>query len=129
MNIVLADDRTRTRRALRVLLEQQPDWIVVGEAADGKELLAQAQRTKPDLVLLDSDLPGLYDHKLIPSLRTDSPGTCIVALIKPASYENLHLLLQADGYATKINSPEFLLKVIRASIRNIQGNPRHDKPD
>ena len=59
MRILLADDQTKVRSALRLLLEQEPGLSVVGEAAEAEGLLTQVQRTQPDLVLLDWELPGL----------------------------------------------------------------------
>ncbi len=59
MRILLADDQTRVRFALRVLLERQPGLAVVGEATNSRDLLDQINATRPDTVLLDWELPGL----------------------------------------------------------------------
>jgi CheY-like chemotaxis protein len=79
MRILIADDQERVRFALRVLLAQQPGVQVVGEAANGEALLAQASAVAADLALVDWELPrlaeagGLPDHCLEqPARRT--PG-------------------------------------------------------
>ena len=79
MRIFLADDQAKARSALRLLLEQEPGLSVVGEATETEDLLAQVQRTQPDLVLLDWELPGLWatDLSTAPSASpwSSDPGT------------------------------------------------------
>jgi len=58
MRILLADNRSRVRFALRSLLEEQPGIVIVGEVSDCQELMAQAETDCPDLMLIDWDLPG-----------------------------------------------------------------------
>ncbi len=59
MRVLLADDRPKTRFALRLLLERQPGIQIVGEAADAQELLVQVKMTCANVVLLDWELPNL----------------------------------------------------------------------
>ncbi len=59
MQILLADNQPRVRLGLRVLLERQPGFKVVGEAVNAEELLARMEAGRPDLVLLGWELPGL----------------------------------------------------------------------
>ena len=77
MRILLADSQGRGRVALRRLLEQDPEFIVVGEAADAKGLLSQAEVTHPDLVLLDCELPGLQVVDLLPIASLLQFGSCV----------------------------------------------------
>jgi YesN/AraC family two-component response regulator len=58
--ILLADDQQVVRQALRCLIEREADLEVVGEAADGLEVLPLAERLKPDVLITDVALPGLY---------------------------------------------------------------------
>ncbi len=126
MNILLADDQTRVRFALRVLLEQQPNWRVVGEASDARELIAQAVHSQPDLVLLDDDLPGLDRSDWLPALRKIIPGICIVALCEEHPINAFDPASSADGFASKANPPEYLLAVIRNCIeRRREDNGRY----
>ena len=67
MRILLADNQTRVRFALRVLLTQRPGLQVVGEASDSPELFAQAGAVDADLVLLDWELPGLTEAGGLPA--------------------------------------------------------------
>ena len=116
MNILLADDRVRVCNALRVLLEQQPEWRVVAEVRDAGELLEEVHRLRPDLVLLDGELPGIQEGETLPSVRSACPEARIVALVDPQPLHKRPFPLQADGYATKVNSPEYLLGVIRKCL-------------
>jgi DNA-binding NarL/FixJ family response regulator len=81
MRVLLADDRPKTRFALRLLLERQPGIQVVGEAADAEELLVLAMATFPDVVLLDWELPNLaIDGSSLSALRRVCPHLCVIAL-------------------------------------------------
>ena len=78
MRILIADDQVRVRQALRVLLAQQPGLRVIGEAADGAELLAQVGVKAADLALVDWELPGLAEAGGLPALRgLPPPGRCL----------------------------------------------------
>lgn len=116
MDILLADDRVRVRNALRVLLEQQPDWKIVAEARDACELVDQSRFSQPDLVLLDGELPGIHVQETLHSIRAACPHVTIIALLNPQSLHLSQEVINADGYATKVNSPDYLLSVIRSCL-------------
>ena len=116
MNILLADDQVRVRNALRILLEQQPEWRVVAEVQDANGLVEEVNRRQPDLVLLDGELPGIQEGKTLITVRAACPDVCIVALVEPQPLHKQPFPLQVDGYATKVNSPEYLLGVIRKCL-------------
>ena len=59
VRILLADDHTLVREGLRKILEAQPGWEVIAEAADGREAVRQTLELKPDLVILDLSMPQL----------------------------------------------------------------------
>ena len=65
MRVLLADDHPRVRSALRLILEQEPNFQVVGETADATGLLLAVNEKAPDLVLLDWELPGLPVAQLL----------------------------------------------------------------
>jgi NarL family two-component system response regulator LiaR len=116
MNILLADDQSRVRFALRILLELQPDWKVTGEAGDINELLSQAEQQQPDLVLLDGDLPGLDTSNCLAILRQKYPQVRVIALSERLPKQPANTMQYFDAYSSKANPPEYLLAVIHSCL-------------
>ena len=116
MRILLADTQAKVRFALRALLEQQPGLIVVGEAVEAKQVLAQVEAAQPDLVLLDWNLRGLAAADLLPALRRICPDLRVIALSARPEMRPAALAAGADAFASKADSPERLLEAIRAAI-------------
>jgi len=112
MRILLADDQPRVRFALRVLLEQQPGFEVVGKAADAEDLLAQAQATYPDLVLLGWELPGLAATDSLSALRGICAHLVVIALSGRPEARRAALAAGADAFVSKADPPERLLAAI-----------------
>jgi DNA-binding NarL/FixJ family response regulator len=109
MRVLLADDQTKVRSALRLLLEQEPEMSVVGEAADAEDLLAQAEATQPDLVLLDWELPSLRTDDWLPTLRTLCPHLKVIALSGRPEARQAALDAGAEAFVSKGDPPERLL--------------------
>lgn len=114
MKILLADDQPRVRFALRVLLEQQPGWMVVGEARNAAEMLEHIRLRAPDLVLLDDDLPGGTPGWRLDAVRGACPNVRIIVLGEERP--NPDGSSAPDAFASKANPPEHLLKVIHACV-------------
>ena len=74
------DDHTIVRRSLRLLIERNPDIVVVGEAGDGWEAIEQTKNTSPDIVLLDIRMPNLNGIDACRHIRRDFPDTKVIAL-------------------------------------------------
>ncbi|NIO69112.1 MAG: response regulator [Anaerolineae bacterium] len=114
MRVLLADDQTKVRSALRLLLEQEPGLSVVGEAAEAEDLLAQVEATQPDLVLLDWELPGLRTDDRLSALRTLCPRLKVIALSGQPEARRAALTAGADAFVSKGDPPERLLTTLRA---------------
>jgi DNA-binding NarL/FixJ family response regulator len=112
MRILLADDQSKVRFALRVLLERQPGVEVVGEAADAADLLAQTEASRPDLVLLGWELPGLDKADLPSALRQVCPDLTIVALSARPELRQTTLGAGANEFVCKCDPPQRLLSII-----------------
>ncbi len=113
MRICIADDQARVRFGLRILLEQQPGWQVACEVINAKELLEKIKESYPDLVLLDGDLPGTPTQLLLPTLRELCPNLRVVILSGRPEMQRIALQAGADAFASKAESPEKLLGLIR----------------
>jgi len=119
IRIVIAEDQDLIRRSLRVLLEQTPDFEVVGEAGTGRDALAQAQALKPDLVLMDIGMPELNGIEATALILAEVPGTRVVIL---SSHEDQGVVLRAvrsgaRGYVLKTATADELAAAVRAVAR------------
>jgi DNA-binding NarL/FixJ family response regulator len=114
MRILLADDQSKTRYALRLLLEREPELDVVGEAAEAEALMVQLRTTQPDVVLLDWELPGLAVIGGLPALRTICPQLLVIALSGRLEARRAALAAGADAFVSKSKPPSQLLATLRA---------------
>jgi DNA-binding NarL/FixJ family response regulator len=117
MHILLADNQAEVRSALRFLLEQEQDLSVVGEAAEAEALLAKDKATKPDLVLLDWELPGAQATDLVPALRSRCHRTIVIALSGRLEARQEALDAGVDAFVSKGEPPDRLLATLYALMR------------
>lgn len=110
--VLLVDDHFIVRRALRRVLEDEPDLQVVAEASDGYEALKAAQNLKPDVVVMDFALPGLMGGATTQQILQFVPSTrvLILSMHSEESYVRAALDAGASGYllksATNLELPE-----------------------
>jgi DNA-binding NarL/FixJ family response regulator len=118
MRVMLVDDHALVRAAVRGALEA-PDIEVVAEAASAEAAFDEALRTRPDLILLDVDMPGMSGLQLIRELRPRLPDTQIVMLSVSGEDRNVLEAMRhgAAGYLTKDLGPEALQRTVRG-LRN-----------
>lgn len=112
MRVLLADDRTKVRSALRLLLDQQPDIEVLGEAVDTTGLLDWIKVACPDVLLLDWELPGLPPAALLPVLQFHCPGLRVIALSSRPEARGAALEAGAYAFVSKGDPPETLLAAL-----------------
>ena len=115
IRVVLVDDHAMLREGLRLLLRNASDITVLGEADSGDEALALAQRVKPDLVVLDLDMPRGDGLSALRNLRQALPETRVLILTVHTERERLLSLLDAgaQGYLTKEAASRELVEAIR----------------
>lgn len=113
MRVLIADSQAKVRKALCVLLRQQPNLEIVGEAESAGELLDLAENMQPDLVLVHWRLSGGPGEELVASLRASCPSTRILTLsARPESCQEA-LSAGADAFVSKMDQPERLLATIQ----------------
>ena len=116
IRILIADDHAIFRDGLRRLLVTQDDFVVVGEATDGKDAVSLTRELKPDILLLDLAMPGVPGMEVLRELAHDGPivqTILLTASIHPL--EAAHALrLGARRVVLKASTPELLLKSIRS---------------
>lgn len=119
IRIVLADDHAVLRTGLAALLNARSDMTVVGEAADGAELLTLADETKPDVILLDLTMPRLGGLDVLPLLRQHVPTARVLILTMHHDEGYLRQALKngAVGYMLKKAADVELIAAIQAVMR------------
>ena len=117
--IVLADDHSVVRAGLRMLLERDGSREVVAEAADGDAVLRYVRGHKPDVLVLDLNMPGRESLDVLPEVREISPSTHVVVLtMQPdPAFARAALQAGASGYVLKEAAHEELLRAIESARR------------
>lgn len=116
IRILLIDDQTTIRQALQMLLEREPGFEIVGGAADGETGIAFVERLKPDLVLVDIEMPGIDGIETTCIIKERFPETNILILTGQDDQSCLQRALQAGakGYLLKTTPAEDLIYAIRS---------------
>jgi DNA-binding NarL/FixJ family response regulator len=116
VRIVLADDHTIMRHGLRLVLERQPDFAVVGEANDGREAIEVVVRENPDIAIMDIGMPLLNGIEAAKRIAEERVKTAVVILSMHSdeSYILKALRAGARGYLLKDSAEIDLIQAIRA---------------
>jgi two-component system, NarL family, nitrate/nitrite response regulator NarL len=115
ISVLLVDDHTLFRSGIRSLLQRNADFIVVGEAADGVEGVKRAKQLRPDVVLLDLNMPGMSGLETLQLILQDCPDTAVILLTVSEEARDLTAALQAGarGYLIKNIDADYLVRAIR----------------
>ena len=115
--IVLADDHAVVRTALRMLLESEPGFEVVAEAGDAPSAVRYVRGHKPNVLILDLNMPGPSSLESIPDIKEASPETQIVVLTMQAETAFARQALQAGvvGYVLKEAADDELVQAVRSA--------------
>ena len=115
IRVLLADDQALVRSGFRLMLEQQPDFTVCGEAADGAEAVRLAEDLRPDVVLMDIRMPNLDGIAATERLVRAGIGRVLVlTTFDVDDYVVDALRVGASGYLLKDVEPEDLVAAVRA---------------
>ena len=119
IKILIADDHLIIRQGLRLILETEDEFELVGEAADGAEALRLCQNLQPDVVLMDLRMPNMDGLTAIEKLHIGQPGIVVVILTTFNEDELMFRGLQAGarGYLLKDTDRSTLFNTIRAAAR------------
>lgn len=116
--IVLVDDHQVLREGLRSLLEKQPDTQVVGEASNGRAALQLIRELKPDLVIMDVNMPGMDGIDATRQITLDSPAVKVIALSMYLRRTFVSEMFKsgAAGYLLKENTFAEIMQAIRTVL-------------
>lgn len=114
--ILLADDHAVLRAGIRSLLDLEADMEVIGEAEDGLQAIAQANKLQPDLVLIDLSMPRMNGTEAIHQIKLRNPDLKVIVMTvhKADEYVRAALDAGANGYLLKDDSHHDLLAAIRS---------------
>ncbi len=114
ITVIVADDHTILRTSIALFLDDQEDIQVLGEAANGEEVLQLCQQNPPDLLLLDLNMPGKSGLDVLPHIRRMHPKTRVLVLTGRTEDAYIMRALQAGahGYLLKTSSQEELLECV-----------------
>lgn len=103
ISVLLADDHALVRRGFRRLIEDDPELAVVGEASNGEEAVARFAELTPDVVVMDSAMPGLSGIAATRAILASTPGARILMLSMHSEETLVHQALEAgaSGYVLK----------------------------
>lgn len=119
IRIHITDDHGVFRSGVRALVEREPDMVVVSEAADSDSTLELVQREKPDIVLLDINIPGMGAAKVARQILESNPQTAILVLTfhDEEHYLREFLRLGARGFMLKTSTGDALIDALRKVYR------------
>lgn len=115
LRILIADDHNLFRRGLRRILDDYDDLSVIGEAADGEQVVGLVERLRPDVVLMDVGMPGMSGPEATGCIRTTHPETQVVMLTVSDRDADLFAAVKAGarGYLLKNAETTELIEAIR----------------
>jgi DNA-binding NarL/FixJ family response regulator len=121
--VIVADDHQRLRDGIRTILESAPDIQVVGEASDGREAIHLVEELKPDILLLDMEMPYMNGLEVTDRIKETTPSVRILVL---SAYDDSHYILGmlergASGYITKEEAPESVIRAVRGVAKGHKG--------
>lgn len=115
IRVIIADDESLVRAALRVFLESAPDFELVGEAENGADAVTLARAVRPDVVLIDVQMPTMDGIEATRRLTHEFPGIKVVALTTFSTQRVIVPMLAAgaSGFLVKDTAPDQILDAAR----------------
>jgi two-component system response regulator NreC len=120
LKILIAEDHLIVREGLHVLINQQADMEIVGEAENGKAAIELARKLKPGVIIMDVSMPGMNGIEATRQIKTEMPDIKVIAL---SAYDNREYVMGmvkagVSGYLLKDCAFEELISAIRTVLQN-----------
>jgi len=127
INVLIADDHSLIRQGLKQILELEEDITVVAQASDGNEAVMMAKLYKPDVILMDINMPGKNGLQAIKEIKQEIAESRIIVLTIHEDREYLFKTLHmgAEGYVLKDAEPSVLID----AIRNVYAGQSYIQPN
>jgi NarL family two-component system response regulator LiaR len=119
IRVLIADDHAIVRKGICALLATEPNIEVVGEAQDGREALTVAQKSQPDVILMDLVMPGMSGLEATRQITANQPDVRVLVLTSFAGDDKVFPAIKAGalGYLLKDSGPEELVQAIQQVYR------------
>ncbi len=126
VRIILADDHMLVLDGLRALLQNEPDMEVIASVTDGEKLMEAVRRLKPDLVVVDIQMPAMNGLSCLETIRKERLPVKVLVLTAFADGESLQFAWEreADGFALKTDPPRQTVAAIRNVAHGLLVFPR-----
>ncbi len=127
IRVLVVDDHALFREGLGLIISNQPDMVVVGQAGDGLEAVHKAMELQPDLILMDIQMPGMDGIEATRQIKKELPATTVVILTVRDDEEKLFEAIKsgAQGYLLKtMQSPDLIDMLRRALAGEVAIPPR-----
>lgn len=127
VRVLLADDHVLFREGLAGIIASQADMQMVGEASDGLEAVIKARELRPDLILMDIQMPGCDGLEATRRIKQEQPEITIVVLTVRDDEEKLFEAIKsgAQGYLLKSARSKEVLEMLRGALRGEAAIPPH----
>lgn len=121
IRVLIADDQPIIRKAVRSVLQSQPHIEVCGEAADGAQAIQEAKKLKPDVIVLNINMPVLNGFEAAREIKTTLPKSAIVILSQNADRQFVDdaKKIGVQAYVAKSKAGEALVKAVEAAVKGI----------
>ena len=127
INLLIADDHSMVRQGLKQILELEKDIVVTAQASNGNEAVRLAREFKPDIILMDINMPGTNGLQAIKEIKQEKLPSKVIVLTIHEDREYLFKTLQmgAEGYVLKDAEPAVLIE----AIRNVYNGQSYIQPN
>ena len=113
LRVLIADDHRRIRAGIRIVLEAEPDFEIIGEADDGLQALQLARQHQPDILLLDQEMPGMRGLEVARALQGELPSVRVVMFTFDETVRSMAVASGVAAFLTKDASPGRLASTLR----------------
>lgn len=120
VRVLIADDHAMVRQGLKTIIELEDDMFVVAQASNGEEAINLARKERPDVILMDINMPGTNGIQAIKTLKEEDSNYKIIVLTLHQDREYLFKTLQmgCEGYVIKDAESSVLIEAIRSVYKN-----------
>ena len=115
IKILIVDDHQALREGLKVILQLEPDFSIVGEAEEGKQAIELARALAPDVIIMDMDLGDMHGIQVTELILNHQPDICVIGFSMHTDPDLAKVMRKvgAKAYLTKSDSPDQLISAIR----------------